>query len=66
MQFHMNVIRDHAAGAYADTRDAPTTVQVFQTPDDTILQMLRHQAGAGVDLSIKPRRLGGFTRIAPS
>jgi len=66
MQFHMNVVRERAATAYAETLDATTTVQVFGTPDDTILQMLRQQAGAGVDLSIKPHRLGGFTRIAPS
>jgi hypothetical protein len=65
MQFHMNLVRERAATAYAETLDATTTVQVFGTPDDTILQMLRQQAGAGVDLSIKPHRLGGFTRIAP-
>jgi len=64
MQFHMNVVRERAAKAYAETLDATTGIQVFGTPDETILQMLRQQAGAGVDLSIKPHRLGGFTRIA--
>jgi hypothetical protein len=66
MQFHMNVVRARAASAYAETLDATTTVQVFGTPDDAILQLLRQQAGAGVDLSIKPDRLGGFTRMAAS
>ena len=66
MQFHMNVVAERAASAYAETLDATTAVQVFGTPDDTILQMLRQQAGAGVDLSVKPHRLGGFIRIAAS
>jgi hypothetical protein len=66
MQFHMNVVRERAAAAYAETLDATTTVQVFGTPDDVILQMLRQQAGAGVELSIKPHRLGGFIRTAAS
>jgi hypothetical protein len=64
MQFHMNVVRERAASAYAETLDATTTVQVFGTPDDAILQVLRQQAGSGVDIRVKPHRLGGFTRIA--
>jgi hypothetical protein len=66
MQFHMNVVRERAASAYAETLESTTTVQVFGTPDDVIVEMLRQQAGAGVDLSIKPHRLGGFIRIAAS
>jgi hypothetical protein len=66
MQFHMDVVRERAASAYAETVDATTAVQVFGTPDDMILQMLRQQAGAGVDLSVKPDRLGGFIRIGSS
>jgi hypothetical protein len=66
MQFHMNVVRERAASAYAETLDGTTTVQVFGTPDDAVLHMLRQQAGAGVELAIKPDRLGGFTRIAAS
>ena len=66
MQFHMNVVRERAASAYAETLDATTAVQVFGAPDEAILQMLRGQAGAGVDLAVKPRHLGGFTRIAAS
>ncbi len=64
MQFHMNLIRERAASAYAETLDSTTTIHVFGTPDHSILQMLRQQAGAGVDLSIKPHHLGGFARLA--
>ena len=62
MVFHMNLIAERAASAYADTIDATTNIQVFGTPSDTITDMLRHQAGAGVPLSVKPLHLGGFTR----
>ena len=62
MVFHMNVIAERAASAYADTLDATTNVQVFGTPSATVTDMLRRQAGAGVTLSIKPHYLGGFNR----
>jgi hypothetical protein len=62
MVFHMKLIAERAAGAYADTIDATTNIRVFGTPSGTVTDMLRHQAGAGVPLSIKPHHLGGFTR----
>ena len=60
--FHMNLVAERAARAYAQTIDATTNIQVFGTPGDTVADMLRRQAGAGVPLSIKPHFLGGFTR----
>ena len=65
MQFHMNLIQERAASAYGETIEATTAVQVFGMPDDPILRMLRAQAGAGVDLAVKPHRLAGFTRLTP-
>jgi hypothetical protein len=62
MVFHMKLIAERAASAYADTIDATTNIQVFGTPGDTVADMLQRQAGAGVPLSIKPHYLGGFTR----
>jgi biotin carboxylase len=62
MVFHMGVVAERAAAAYAETVDATTSIQVFGTPSDAVLEMLRRQAGAGVPLSIKPYHLGGFTR----
>jgi hypothetical protein len=64
MRFHMDLIRERAASAYAETLEATTAVQVFGTPDDAILEMLRQQAGAGVQITIKPYHLAGFTRLA--
>jgi hypothetical protein len=62
MVFHMELIAERAASAYADTIDATTNIQVFGTPSGTVTEMLRRQAGAGVSLSVKPHHLGGFTR----
>jgi hypothetical protein len=63
MEFHMNVVRERAAQAYAETLDATTQVQVFGMPSDAVMQMLRVQAGVGVPLSVHAEHLGGFTRI---
>ena len=62
MAFHMELIAERAANAYADTIDATTNIQVFGTPSGTVTEMLRRQAGAGVPPSVKAHHLGGFTR----
>jgi hypothetical protein len=66
MRFHMDLIRERAASAYDETVEATTAVQVFGNPDDTIFEMLRQQAGAGVEMTIKPYQLAGFTRVPAS
>jgi hypothetical protein len=62
MEFHMGVVGDRAREAYAQTLEATTGIQVFGTPTENILRLLRQQAGSGVPLSIYPNHLGGFTR----
>jgi hypothetical protein len=62
---HMGVVRERAERAYAETLEATTSIQVFGTPSENVLEMLRQQAGSGIPLSIKPHHLGGFTRVAP-
>ena len=62
MASHMELIAGRAANAYADTVEATTAIQVFGTPSDAVVEMLRRQAGAGVPISVKPYHLGGFTR----
>ncbi|HEY6653101.1 MAG TPA: hypothetical protein VI028_03150 [Solirubrobacterales bacterium] len=61
-EFHMGVVRERAEQAYAETLDATTSVQVYGSPSDGILEMLKQQAGAGVALSVTPDYLGGFSR----
>jgi hypothetical protein len=62
MGFHMELIAERAATAYAETVEATTSIQVFGTPSDAVLRMLERQAGGGVPLVVKPHHLGGFTR----
>ena len=66
MEFHMKVVREQAERAYAETLDATTSIQVYGTPSDTVLEMLREQAGSGVPLSVRRYHLGGFTRVQAS
>jgi len=63
MAFHMQVIRERAAAAYAEIVDATTSIQVYGTPSDAIVEMLRQSAGSGVPLTVMPHHLGGFTRL---
>jgi hypothetical protein len=62
MEFHMRTVAERAARAYAETLEATTSIQVYGTPSEAVLQMLTRQAGAGASLVIKPHHLGGFTR----
>jgi hypothetical protein len=62
MTSHMELIAERASRAYAETVEATTSIQVFGTPSDDVVDMLRRQAGAGVPLSVKPHHLGGFVR----
>ena len=51
MTFHIGVIAERAAAAYAETVEATTSIQVFGMPSDGVLGMLERQAGGGVPLS---------------
>ena len=62
MAFHMEVVAERAAAAYAETVAATTSIQVFGTPSSAVLEMLERQAGSGVPLTVKSFHLGGFTR----
>ena len=66
MEAHMEIVRDRAMQAYAETLDATVRVQVFGQPTAAILEALRQQAGAGVEISVNGEHLGGFTRSAAS
>src|SRR6185295_15799575 len=53
MEFHMKVVAERAARAYAETLEATTSIQVYGAPSDAVLEMLRLQAGVGVPMTIK-------------
>jgi hypothetical protein len=62
MEAHMEIVRERAQAAYAETLDATVRVQVFGRPSEAILEALRQQAGAGVEISVNGEHLGGFVR----
>ena len=62
MAIHLEAVAERAARAYAETLEATTGIQVFGTPSNPVIEMLRRQAGSGVPLNVKPHHLGGFVR----
>jgi hypothetical protein len=62
MEAHMEIVRERAQQAYAETLDATVRIQVFGAPTAAILETLRQQAGNGVEISVNGEHLGGFTR----
>ena len=64
MEAHMEIVRERAQAAYADTLDATVRIQVFGQPTEAILETLRQQAGSGVEIRVNGEHLGGFTRSA--
>ena len=66
MEFHMQVVAERAARAYAETLEATTSIQVYGEPSEAVLEMLRSQAGAGIPMTVKRHHLGGFTRVQTS
>ena len=64
MEAHLEIVGEHAQDAYAETLDATVRIQVFGEPTQAILDILRRQAGNGVEISVNGQHLGGFTRSA--
>jgi hypothetical protein len=65
MEFHMEVVSERAARAYAETLEETTSIAVYGKPSDAVLAMLSRQAGAGVPMVVKRHHLGG-SRARPS
>jgi hypothetical protein len=66
MEAHMGIVRARAQQAYAETLDATVRIQVFGRPTEAILEILREQAGGGVEISVNGEHLGGFTHSSAS
>jgi hypothetical protein len=64
MEAHLEIVRERAQEAYAQTLEATLRIQVFGRPTQTILNTLRQQASSGVEISVSREHLGGFTRSA--
>lgn len=64
MEAHLELVRERAQEAYGQTLDATVRIQVFGRPTAAILDMLRQQAGGGVEITVNGEHLGGFVRSA--
>jgi hypothetical protein len=60
---YWQVVHQHTGRAFGQFVDATTSFQVYGTPSDVILKRARQNAESGVAVSVKPKHLGGFTRL---
>jgi hypothetical protein len=63
MLSHMQVMRERITIAYEEYLEATTAIHVYGPPNDAVLEMIKMMATPGVSVSVKPRHLGGFTRL---
>jgi hypothetical protein len=63
MDLHVQGADERAAKAYEFIQ--PQRFEIYGTPSDQVLSMMRKEAtGPGIDLIVKPQPLGGFIRLA--
>lgn len=43
----------------------PVSVELYGTPSDYVMEMMRKVAGSGIDVRVDPQFIGGFTRLGP-
>lgn len=61
MELHMKGVDKLAKKAYEYVEII--SFEIYGKPSDTVLNMMMQIAGAGVGLSIKPQRIGGYIRF---
>ena len=62
MEHHARLVAERAAQAYDETLEATTRIQLYGSPSTEMIETLRAQAGTGVDVTVNPEHLAGFTR----
>jgi hypothetical protein len=58
---HMRLV-ESSGRAYTETLEGTTSMRIYSTPSEAILEMLSEAAGSGAPTTILPEHLGGFTR----
>jgi hypothetical protein len=61
MDLHFQGADERAAKAYEFVQ--PQRFEIYGTPSDQVLSMMRQQTGPGVDLVLKPQPMAGFIRL---
>ncbi|MFW9862807.1 MAG: putative quinol monooxygenase [Candidatus Thorarchaeota archaeon] len=44
----------------------PTSIEIYGTPHNYAIEMIKKVAGSGIDVSVKSQFIGGFIRSRPS
>jgi hypothetical protein len=66
MEFHMAVVAERAARAYAQTLKATTSIKVYGEPREQCWRCSGARPGAGVPMTVKRHHMAGFTRVRTS
>jgi quinol monooxygenase YgiN len=61
MDRHMQGVSERAKEAYQFIESAG--MEIYGTPNDGVLQMMRQIAGSGLPISVRPQHLGGYLRL---
>lgn len=43
----------------------PTSIEIYGMPNNYAMEMMKKVAGSGIDVSVKPKFIGGFIRLKP-
>lgn len=62
MLLHMQLLQERIGHAYEEDLEGTTGIQIFGTPNDAVLQMIKQLAGAGVPVTVQSP-FGGFNRF---
>jgi len=63
MDRHLQGADDRSKAAYQFIE--PTSIEIYGTPGDFSMEMMRKVAGSAIDVSVKPQFIGGFIRPQP-
>jgi hypothetical protein len=53
---------ERSGRSYTETLEGTTSIPIYGTPSQAIVEMLSQAAGAGVPMTVLPEHLGGLTR----
>jgi hypothetical protein len=61
-EHHMRVLAESSDLPYTDTLEGTTSIRIYGTPSEAVLEMLARAAGPAVSITVLPEHLAGFTR----
>ena len=60
-EHHLKIV-EQSGRTYIETLEGTTSIRIYGTPTPAIMEMLTQATGTGVQVTIHPKHLGGFTR----